>query len=90
MSIAHTRAIIDAIHSGELGSIETQADPVFGVGVPRSCPGVPTEVLVPENTWEDKLAFKKMVEKLAGLFHQNFEKYSDQASEEILSAAPKL
>jgi len=90
MSIAHTRSIIDAIHSGELQDIETQADPVFGVGIPTSCPGVPAEVLVPENTWEDKAAFKDMATKLAGLFHKNFEKYADQANEELKSAAPKL
>ena len=90
MSIAHTRAIIDAIHSGELESIDTNEDPVFGVGVPLSCPGVPTEVLVPENTWEDKAAFKEMTAKLADLFHQNFEKFADQANDEIKSAAPRV
>jgi phosphoenolpyruvate carboxykinase (ATP) len=90
MSIAHTRAIIDAIHSGELENINTSEDPVFGVGIPVSCPGVPTEVLVPENTWEDKAAFKEMTAKLADLFHSNFEKFADQANEEIKSAAPSV
>lgn len=90
MSIAHTRAIIDAIHSGELEKVDTQADPVFGVGVPTLCPGVPDEVLVPENTWEDKAAFKEMAAKLAGLFHDNFETFADQANDEIKSAAPVL
>jgi phosphoenolpyruvate carboxykinase (ATP) len=90
MSIAHTRSIIDAIHSGELENIETQADPVFGIGIPTSCPGVPAEVLVPENTWEDKAAFKDMAAKLAGLFHKNFEKFADQASDALKSAAPKI
>lgn len=89
MSIAHTRAIIDAIHSGELENIETRPDPVFGVSVPATCPGVPTEVLTPENTWEDKAAFGEMANKLANLFHKNFETFADQANDEIKSAAPK-
>jgi len=58
--------------------------------VPTTCPGVPPEILVPENTWEDKLAFEKMAAKLAGLFHKNFESFADQANDEIKSAAPKL
>jgi phosphoenolpyruvate carboxykinase (ATP) len=90
MSIAHTRAIINAIHSGDLENAETRADPVFGISVPTTCPGVPSEILIPENTWEDKLAFEKMASKLAGLFHKNFESFADQANEEIKSAAPNL
>ncbi len=90
MSIAHTRAIIDAIHSGELEDINTVADPVFGVSVPTSCPGVPDEVLVPENTWADKVAFQDAAANLARLFHDNFQNFADQASDAIKSAAPKI
>ena len=90
MSIAHTRAIIDAIHAGDLENIESIEDPIFGVGIPVACPGVPTEVLTPENTWEDKAAFKEMARKLAGLFHDNFENFADQANDEIKFAAPRL
>ncbi len=89
MSIAHTRAIIDAIHDGSLAKAETVADPVFGVAVPTSCPGVPDEVLVPKNAWADKAAYDEQARHLAGLFHANFEKYADQASDEIKAAAPK-
>ncbi|MDX1594366.1 MAG: phosphoenolpyruvate carboxykinase (ATP), partial [Gammaproteobacteria bacterium] len=89
MSIAHTRAIIDAIHSGALDDVETVADPVFGVAVPVSCPGVPDEVLVPRNAWDDKDAYDAQAKHLAGLFHANFAKFADQASDEIKNAAPQ-
>ncbi len=90
MSIAHTRAIIDAIHDGSLEQAETVTDPVFGFEVPTSCPRVPSEVLIPENTWKDKGAYQAMARKLAGLFHQNFREYADQASAEIRAAAPRV
>lgn len=90
MSIAHTRAILDAIHQGSLRKIETVPDPVFGVSIPVSCPGVPDEVLLPANTWKDRDAYSAMARRLAGLFHQNFSNYASQASEEILAAAPKV
>jgi phosphoenolpyruvate carboxykinase (ATP) len=89
MSIAHTRAIIDAIHSGALDAAETVTDPVFGVAVPTSCPGVPDAVLVPKNAWADKAAYDAQAQHLAGLFHANFEKYADQANAELKAAAPK-
>ncbi|GAB4354639.1 MAG: phosphoenolpyruvate carboxykinase (ATP) [Gammaproteobacteria bacterium] len=89
MSIAHTRAIIDAIHDGSLRDAPMKPDPVFGVAVPESCPGIPAEVLNPANTWSDQAAYRDMAAKLADLFNSNFEKYADQASEEILAAAPK-
>jgi phosphoenolpyruvate carboxykinase (ATP) len=90
MSIAHTRAIIDAIHSGALDAAETVTDPVFGVAVPTSCPGVPDAVLVPKNAWADKAAYDTQAQHLAGLFHTNFEKYADQANAELKAAAPTI
>ncbi len=88
MSIAHTRAILDAIHSGELAQAPTVTDPVFGFEVPTRCPGVPDRALIPQNTWSDLAAYQAMAKRLAGLFNENFEKYADQASAEIRSAAP--
>ena len=90
MSIAHTRSIIDAIHDGSLERAETRPDPIFGLGVPQECPNVPSEVLNPVNTWNDKAAFEETAMKLARLFHDNFKAYEDQASEEIRAAAPKV
>ncbi|MCP4817161.1 MAG: phosphoenolpyruvate carboxykinase (ATP) [Planctomycetaceae bacterium] len=88
MSLKHTRAIIDAIHSGALGSVETVADPVFGLAVPVSCPDCPSEVLMPKQTWADPQQYDEMAAKLTGLFHENFANYADQASDAIKAAGP--
>ncbi|MGD8710150.1 MAG: phosphoenolpyruvate carboxykinase (ATP) [Ectothiorhodospiraceae bacterium] len=90
MSIAHTRAIIDAIHDGSLDKAETVTDPVFGLAIPTSCPGVPDEVLIPANTWDDAQAYRETAAKLAKLFHDNFATYAEKASAEILAAAPRV
>ncbi len=90
MKLSYTRAIIDAIHDGKLDNIDTITDPVFGVEVPTSVPGVPKEVLIPRETWADKAAFDKNAAKLAGLFNANFEKYREGSSAEIASAGPKI
>jgi phosphoenolpyruvate carboxykinase (ATP) len=90
MSLKHTRAIIDAIHSGALDDAPTHADPVFGVGVPNAVPGVPHEVLIPRNTWADPAAFDRMAARLAGLFADNFEQFADGCTPEIIEAGPNL
>jgi phosphoenolpyruvate carboxykinase (ATP) len=90
MKLSHTRAIIDAIHAGRLQKVETLKDPVFGLNIPRDCPGCPREVLIPRQTWQDASAYDVKAQKLARLFHQNFEKYADAASNAIKSAGPQV
>ena len=90
MKIAYTRAMIRAILSGELASVETHPDPIFGVNVPVSCPGVPAEVLQPRNTWADKEAYDKQAADLAQRFNNNFKKYEAGVSPAVRAVAPKL
>jgi phosphoenolpyruvate carboxykinase (ATP) len=88
MKLKLTRAIINAIHSGELAKAETKQDPLFGFAVPTACSEVPAEILIPRNTWADKSSYDATAKKLAGLFRSNFEKYADGASSEVKAAGP--
>ncbi|MCX7651625.1 MAG: phosphoenolpyruvate carboxykinase (ATP), partial [Bacteroidia bacterium] len=63
-------------------------EPIFGLAIPEAVPGVPSEYLIPRNTWPDSSQYDKQATHLAQLFRQNFEKYADFASEEIKSAQP--
>jgi phosphoenolpyruvate carboxykinase (ATP) len=75
IKLAHTRAIIDAIHNGTLAKIRTCLDPIFGFALLPECPGVPNEILVPRSAWADKAAYDSTAKKLLGLFQENFRKY---------------
>ncbi|MDE2995980.1 MAG: phosphoenolpyruvate carboxykinase (ATP) [Bacteroidota bacterium] len=90
MSLKHTRAIIDAIHEGSLDSVDTVEDPVFGVAVPTDVPNVPSEVLIPRDTWADQAVYDATAQKLANLFNKNFEQYREGSSDEIAAAGPKV
>jgi len=90
IKLKYTRAIVDAIHAGTLANVATTEDPVFGLAVPTSCPGVPSEILVPRNTWADKAAYDDKAKKVAKLFAENFKKYEAQASAEVRASGPKV
>ena len=89
MNLKYTRAMINAAMRGDLDHVEYVPHVIFGVLKPQSCPGVPPEVLNPRTTWTDTNAYDNQALALAKLFVDNFKKYENQASEEILSAAPK-
>ncbi len=74
MDINLTRAMVDAALTGRLEDVEYDEDPRFHVLVPRSCPGVPTEILDPRSTWEDKEAYDARADKLASEFAAHFDK----------------
>jgi len=90
MKIAYTRAMVTAALDGSLAEVETREDPVFGVHVPVSCPGVPAEVLNPRNTWPDKDAYDVAARDLAARFQANFAPYGEYVSDEVRAAGPKV
>eukprot|EP00331_Platyophrya_macrostoma_P023818 CAMPEP_0176439754 /NCGR_PEP_ID=MMETSP0127-20121128/20148_1 /TAXON_ID=938130 /ORGANISM="Platyophrya macrostoma, Strain WH" /LENGTH=116 /DNA_ID=CAMNT_0017824117 /DNA_START=1 /DNA_END=351 /DNA_ORIENTATION=- len=89
MDLRVTRAIIDAIHSGELEKTPTEQLEIFGLHVPTSCPGVDSEVLMPINTWQNKDEYYATLKYLGVNFTKNFSKYQDKASPEIIAAGPQ-
>ena len=88
ISLAHTRAMVNAILDGALTNTETWQEPFFGLHIPKQVSGVPDEVLNPRATWTDPLAYDQQARELIALFEANFEKYADGTSAEIIAAGP--
>jgi phosphoenolpyruvate carboxykinase (ATP) len=89
MKIAYTRAMVRAALDGSLRDVPTAPDPIFGVGVPASCPNVPNEVLQPRNTWQNPQAYDQMAKHLATLFNDNFKQFESGVSEAVKAAGPR-
>jgi len=87
MNLPYTRAMVNAALDGSLDDGEMEPHPVFRIAVPKSVPGVPSNLLDARSLWSDPVAYDKAAEHLAGLFRKNFEKFGYMA-EEILEAAP--
>ncbi|CAL5226852.1 g9718 [Coccomyxa viridis] len=97
IKLRYTRAIINAIHSGELSSAQTTTTPIFSLHVPTTCSGVPTEILNPASQWKNKGEFDSTIGHLAELYLDNFKKYGDGAgfvepavAKTIVGAGPQL
>lgn len=88
MSLPHTRAIVKAATSGALRKVDTVRHPIFNVDVPVECPGVPSEVLDPRSTWDDAAAYDEQAFELAAMFVKNFERFTNDVSEEVVAAGP--
>lgn len=90
IKLKYTRAMVDAALSGKLNDVEYTEDQLFHVNIPTSCENVPTEILNPINTWENKEDYKKTAEKLAEKFSSEFDKsYGKQdISQDIISQCP--
>jgi len=87
VQLSFTRAMIHSALEGELNTIETVTDDIFGLQIPVNVPGVPEEILVPRNTWSDKAAYDESAKNLARQFHDNFEKFTE-VTPEIRAAGP--
>ncbi len=85
--LAYTRAFVTAILNGTLNAAKFSPDPVFGLPIPASVPGVPSEVLNPRNTWKDGAAYDAQAKKLAKLFRENDAKF--EMPDAVRAAGPR-
>ncbi|MDX1441796.1 MAG: phosphoenolpyruvate carboxykinase (ATP) [Nitrosopumilaceae archaeon] len=89
IKIKYSRAMVTAALTGKLDSIEYRHDNVFNLDIPTQVDEVPSEILDPRNTWNDKEAYEKSANSLAKMFVENFTKFNDVTSE-IKNAGPRV
>jgi phosphoenolpyruvate carboxykinase (ATP) len=75
MKLSHTRAMIKSALNGDFKNVDFEEHPLFGLSMPTNCPGVPSQLLNPINTWNDKNAYEKTATSLAEAFVSNFKQY---------------
>ncbi len=69
-----TRRMVNAALNGDLDAVQYAEDRLFHLQVPVSCPGVPSEILNPVNTWPIQEAYRTAAGKLARQFSDHFDK----------------
>jgi len=89
ISIRHTRNMLNAVLNGHLDNVEYRADKLFGFHVPVTCPNVPEEVLIPENSWGNKQDYWDKYDGLAARYIENFKLFEEGVPDEVKIAGPK-
>ncbi len=90
ISIAYTRALLNAALRGSLNEVEAVRDPIFGFEVPRRCDGVPDAVLDPASSWPSREAYMEKYRQLAARFVDNFRKFDSAVAREVAAAGPHV
>lgn len=90
ISLAHTRAIIDAIHDGSLAKGTFHKLSLFDLDIPTACNRVPDEILNPATFWKDQENYWKDAKNLAKLFIENFKQFEAIEGSEIAKYGPKI
>ncbi|MEP1448025.1 MAG: phosphoenolpyruvate carboxykinase (ATP) [Paraglaciecola sp.] len=87
ISLADTRAIIDAILSGEVEDAQCATLPYFNLAFPTSITGVDSQLLDPRSTYSNNNDWDKKARDLATRFIDNFAKFTDNEEGKALTKA---
>jgi phosphoenolpyruvate carboxykinase (ATP) len=90
MSLEATRACVDGILDGNIKNAEFETDDIFGFEVPKSLPGVDSNILNPRNAWSNKEEYDAMKKKLANMYIKNFKEYEGRGSTDYTKFGPQL
>lgn len=90
MELKHTRKMLDEAIAGNLNDVEYVTESFFGLQIPKQVPGVPSDVLIPRETWKNREDYDAKATKLASMFKSNFKQFADEASKQLLEAGPKV
>jgi phosphoenolpyruvate carboxykinase (ATP) len=88
IALPYTRAIIRAALNHQLDSSLLYREPYFGLLIPTTCPGVPSEILDPCRTWSDSAAYVNEARKLVDSFIRNFSQFASSVPPEVRAAGP--
>jgi len=90
MKLVFTRSMIAAALNGSLNDVQFEEHTLFGLAMPLTCPGVPSEILNPRNTWKDKEAYDLKAAGLVKAFVSNFKQYSQFIDNEVIMSEPSM
>lgn len=89
INLKYTRRMVDAAINGELENVDYLKHPIFNLNMPINIEGIPSEILNPINTWEDKDEYIRYAKELALRFIENFKRF-EGVDEEIILSGPRV
>jgi phosphoenolpyruvate carboxykinase (ATP) len=91
ISLKNTRAIIDAIISGEIDQMETKHIPFLNLTIPVELPLVDKGILDPRETYKSEEEWEVKAKDLTSRYIKNFEQYTNtEEGKKLVYAGPTL
>lgn len=91
ISLKNTRAIIDAIISGEIDTMEKRDIPFLNLTIPTALPNVSEGILDPRDTYTAEDEWTAKAKDLASRYIKYFEQYTgNEEGKRLVSAGPSL
>ena len=91
ISLANTRAIINAILDGSIDDAETGTLPIFNLDIPTSLGAIDSAIFDPRNSYDNASGWDEKATDLASRFIKNFEKFNGtQEGRDLVAAGPQL
>lgn len=88
--LPYTRAMVRAVLTHQFDDIPFQQDACFGLWIPETCPGIPSDLLDPLKTWTDSDAYHRHAQALIERFEENFIQFAGSVPETVGVAGPHL
>ena len=73
--LPYTRAMIDAVLNKKLSKTTFIKETIFGLDLPCSISNVPENILIPENSWDNREEYKDKARILADRFSNNYAQF---------------
>lgn len=73
-----------------MDEVEYRNDNIFNLSIPLTCQGVPSVVLNPRESWENKSDYDQYALRLVKAFNLNFNNFKDQADKDLISIFPQI
>lgn len=87
--LPYTRSMVRAVLTHHMDDVPFQQEECFGLWIPESCPGVPSDLLKPIRTWTDADIYRKSANALVQRFAQNFDQFLDAVPATVVDAGPR-
>ena len=85
-----SRAAVRAILNGKLSNVEFWTDGIFGLQIPKYCPGIADEMLNPVTRWPDMTSYELAAQELKAAFNEHLAQYQNEVNSELLANQPRF
>ncbi|MFZ4262182.1 phosphoenolpyruvate carboxykinase (ATP) [Sphingobacterium sp. HJSM2_6] len=75
ISLTYTRQLIRSAMNSHLGDAGFEEHPIFGLNIPKECPGIPSRLLNPKKMWDNEEAYDELALKLKSMFDSNYKQF---------------